>query len=254
MLSASQIKRIKSLKIRKFRKENNLFVAEGDRLVRDLMQSNIQIDSIYHLEGWEPNVIKKNIAYQQISKKEMERISGLATPSEVLTLAIIPAHQTRLNYAIDDLILLLDDIQDPGNLGTIIRLADWFGIKNIICTTASADAYAPKVIQATMGSIARVAIAYQETSNIVEEITKKDLPVYGTFLKGENIFHSNLTQNGVIILGNEGKGISKTIENMVTRRLTIPNFSTTRLKSDSLNVALAAAIVCAEFRRRSIVF
>jgi TrmH family RNA methyltransferase len=251
MLSISQIKQIKNLQAKKYRKEHNLFIAEGNRLVQDLLQSSIQVSKIFYVESWTPMIKNENISYQQISKKEMERISGLSTPSEVLAVVKVPVKQIDFKISESELVLVLDDVQDPGNLGTIIRLADWFGIEKIICTSGTADAYSPKVVQSTMGSIARVAIAYYNPSKIVEQLANKMVPVYGTFLKGENIFHKKLSQNGVIILGNEGNGISKAFESIVSHRITIPSFSKTDCGSESLNVAVAAAIVCSEFRRRT---
>jgi TrmH family RNA methyltransferase len=252
MLSISQIKQIRNLHLKKYRKEQNLFIAEGNRLVQDLLQSSIEVKKIFYIESWIPVIKNENVLYQQVSKKEMERISGLSTPSEVLAIVKVPVKKIDFSFFDSELILVLDDIQDPGNLGTIIRLADWFGIEKIICTLGTADAYSPKVVQATMGSISRVEVVYYNPSKIIEELIDRKIPVYGTFLKGENIFHKTLSQYGAIILGNEGNGISKEFESIISHRITIPSFPRTDCGSESLNVAVAAAIVCAEFRRRTI--
>jgi TrmH family RNA methyltransferase len=236
-----------------FRKEHCQFVAEGDRLVQDLLNSSLEVIALYHLEGWNPKSSTKRITLQQVSYKEMERISGLSTPSDVLAVAKLPNREVCLNLKIDELVLILDEIQDPGNMGTIIRLADWFGIEQVICSEGTVDAYAPKVIQATMGSIARVKITYHSVFDIVEQLIQNGIAVYGTYLEGEDIFHSKLTQNGAIVLGNEGNGISKRLESIIQHRLTIPRFSKVNSGSESLNVALAAAIVCGEFRKRIMV-
>lgn len=144
---------------------------------------------------------------------------------------------------------MLDGVQDPGNLGTIIRIADWFGIENVICSADTADAYNPKVVQATMGSIARVKVTYMNLSVLFDSLSK-DFPIYGTLLEGDNIYNQELTEVGLIVMGNEGKGISPAIRNLVNRALRIPNYPEGRATADSLNVAIATAIVCAEFRRR----
>ena len=153
------------------------------------------------------------------------------------------------NLLTSKLTIVLDGVQDPGNLGTIIRIADWFGIENVICSADTADAYNPKVVQATMGSIARVKITYMNLSVLFDSLPK-DFPIYGTLLEGDNIYNQELTEVGLIVMGNEGKGISPAIRNLVNRALRIPNYPEGRATADSLNVAIATAIVCAEFRRR----
>ena len=147
------------------------------------------------------------------------------------------------------LCLALDDIQDPGNLGTIIRLADWFGIENIFCSHGTVDVYNPKVIQATMGALARVKLHYCDLVKLITSV--KDIPIFGTFLDGNNIYGEDLSKNGLIIMGNEGNGVSKEVSKLINKKLYIPNYPTSRETSESLNVAIATAIVCAEFRRRS---
>ena len=250
MLTANDIKHIKSLQQRKFRKEYGLFVAEGSKLIEDLLCSNIEINAVYHTTKWSSYQTCKNIPFTQISEKEMGRISNLSTPPEVIALGYIPIKEVDIGLLKTSLTLVLDTVQDPGNLGTIIRLADWFGITNIICSPTSADAFAPKVIQATMGAIARVNVYYANLEDVILKATSLGIQSYGTFLDGNNIYSSNLSPEGIIVMGNEGNGISHGVEKLISHRLTIPNFSKGNETSESLNVAMATAIVCSEFKRR----
>ena len=188
----------------------------------------------------------------EISDEELRRLSFLQHPQQVLATFPIPASPTlnsQLSTLNSQLFLALDGIQDPGNLGTIIRIADWFGIETIFCSPDTADAYAPKVVQATMGSLARVKIVYQELAPLIDALPA-DFPVYGTLLDGNDIYAEPLTPHGLIVMGNEGNGISPEITQKINRRLLIPNFPADRPTADSLNVAIATAITCAEFRRR----
>lgn len=251
MLSSNSIKFIKSLQQKKFRKEYGLFVAEGHRLVTDILGSNLTIETVYYLSDWNSEYPTSNANFEQISAKEMARISGLTSPSPVLALVKVPYQNIDMQGLDKSLTLALDDIQDPGNLGTIIRLADWFGIKTIICSHGTAEAFAPKVVQATMGAIARVQIIYSDTSSLLEKANQNKIPVYGTFLNGENIYTSKLTPNGIVVLGNEGKGISDEIGKFISKKITIPSFASSNGGSESLNVAMATAIVCSEFKRRA---
>ncbi|PKP35559.1 MAG: RNA methyltransferase [Bacteroidetes bacterium HGW-Bacteroidetes-15] len=252
MISSNTIKFIKLLQQKKFRKESGLFVAEGHRLVIDLLNSDLKIDSIYSVGDWglENNIF--NVNHEQISEREMSRISGLTTPSQVLALVKIPSLQINIENVKDSLTLALDDIQDPGNLGTIIRLSDWFGIETVFCSSGTTDAYSPKVVQATMGAIARVRIVYSDIKMLISNANQQSIPVYGTFLNGENIYSSQLTGNGIVVMGNEGNGISDEIGKLIPNRLTIPSFAEKGNGSESLNVAMATAIVCSEFKRRAI--
>jgi RNA methyltransferase, TrmH family len=252
MLPASTIKRIKSLQIKKFRNETGLFIAEGHRLVTDLLSSDIAIEDVFFTNEWAKYATKPNIKYTEVSSNEMQRISGLKTPSTVLATAKIPNEEIDINTLKNHLSIALDCIQDPGNLGTIIRLADWFGIHHIICSPDTADAFSPKVVQATMGAISRVKIIYTNLFSFTSQAHTIGLPTYGTFLDGESIYNAKLSQEGLIYFGNEGNGISDEIEKLVSHKLNIPNFGGSNGRSESLNVAMAAAIVCSEFKRRSI--
>lgn len=242
MISKNQIKLISGLHQKKQRFANQLFFAEGIKVIQELLQSNFELEHLFTTQNdFETVEFSKRIS---ITEQELKKISALSTPNTCLAVFKIPAE----NQIIDSgLILALDDIRDPGNLGTILRLCDWFGIQQIICSKETVDIYNPKVVQATMGSIARVNVNYVDLESF---IANAKLPVFGTFMNGENIYQSVLPQEGIIIMGNEANGISAEIEKTVTDRLTIPRFGKLQ-KTESLNVATATAIVLSEFKRNS---
>ncbi len=243
------IKLFKSLSQKKFRDEYGLFVVEGEKLVEELLQSDFVTKKIVYTNRFSyPPVDGVRGEYEQISEPVMERISAFKTPPPVLAVAEIPKARPLPVIDKNELYLALDTIQDPGNLGTIIRIADWFGIRHIICSPETADCYNPKVVQATMGAIFRVQVHYTDLAAFLQQ-TKHLVPVYGTFLDGENMYSKTLTAGGIIVMGNEGNGISASIEKNVTERLYIPPFPANVINSESLNAAVSAAIVCAEFRR-----
>lgn len=250
MLSKNDIKNIKSLEHKKFREEKGLFVAEGHKLVGDL-SGKLECVLIAATQKWlTANRHFPSERIEAVTPDELHRISLLRTPQDVLAVFRIPVSDTTVAAAAtNNLVLALDDIQDPGNLGTIVRIADWFGIKDIFCSKGTADIYNPKAVQATMGAIARVKVHYTDLS---ESLSKVDsgIPVYGTYLEGENIYNARLSDRGIIIMGNEGNGISREVGKNVTRKLHIPNWPTGAATSESLNVAIATAITCSEFRRR----
>lgn len=249
MLSKNKIKYIHSLELKKNRKEEGVFIAEGHKLVGDLL-GHFPCKLIIALPNWlekNPKVIADEII--EVTPDELSRASLLKTPQDVLAIFEQPHYETSTDIMKHSLCLALDDVQDPGNLGTIIRLADWFGIENIFCSHGTVDVFNPKVIQATMGALARVKLHYCDLASLISSL--KEIPIYGTFLDGNNIFGENLSQNGLIIMGNEGNGVSKEVSQLINKRLYIPNYPTSRETSESLNVAIATAIVCAEFRRRS---
>ncbi|MDR2293577.1 MAG: RNA methyltransferase [Prevotellaceae bacterium] len=247
MTGKEKIKRIKSLEYKKFRDESGLFVAEGEKLVNEILQSNFEIDSLFCL----PDAVlyNRNIKTEIISENEMKRISFLKTPSAALIVVKKPIKKIDFKQINNSLNIVLDDIQDPGNLGTIIRLCDWFGIRNIICSNKTADCFSPKTVQATMGAICRISVFYTELNDFLNKIDK-NITVYGAFLEGENIYKANLLPQGLIIMGNEGKGISPEAAKYVRQKLCIPCFSNNEIKCESLNVSAATAIVCSEFKRR----
>lgn len=242
MVSKNQIKLITSLQQKKFRQIHKLFLAEGVKVIQELLQSNFVLEHLYVTDTIFESIpsTKKTI----ISEAELKKISCLATPNNCLALFRIPEPKA---IAANGLIVALDDVRDPGNLGTIIRLCDWFGVAQIICSEQTVDVYNPKVIQATMGSISRVNVLYLDLEKCIQN-TKA--PVFGTFMDGKNVYKEQLPQEGILILGNEANGISKPIETLVSNRLAIPRFGHLQ-QTESLNVAMATAIFLSEFKREA---
>ena len=240
MVSKNQIKLITSLVQKKYRKQHQLFFAEGVKVIEELFQSDFELEQIYHTTAQFPGVseAKKTV----ISESDLKKISALTTPNDCLAIFRIPQEKKIVTKG---LIVALDDIRDPGNLGTIIRLCDWFGIAQIICSEQTVDIYNPKVVQATMGSISRVNVSYVDLESYLAE---SKIPVFGTFMEGENIYKKTLPQEGIIVLGNEANGISEAIAAKVTQKISIPRFGNLQ-RTESLNVATATAIVLSEFKR-----
>ena len=252
MLSKAQLKLIKSLEQKKFRKESGLFVAEGGKTVGDLLACGLECKLIIADKEWmESNTLPTKHKITEVSSDDIKKASFLRTPQGILALFRIPQYPTSNEHPAKELCLALDNVQDPGNMGTIIRIADWFGIEHIYCNTGSADAYSPKTVQATMGAIGRVKIHYTDLPAFIASLDKAT-PVYGTFLNGDNIYERSLSGHGLVVMGNEGNGISKECESLINERLFIPNYPAGRATSESLNVSTATAIICSEFRRRKI--
>ena len=251
MLSKNQIKLIKSLELKKNRKREGLFVAEGPKVVGDLLRAGFQPHSIFATTNKIPqlSIVNFQLSIIHITDDELRRISFLQHPQEVLAIFHIQDSPLTSNilHLTSDIVLALDGVQDPGNVGTIIRIADWFGISQIFCSPDTADVYNPKVVQATMGSLAHVTITY---CDLVPLLSKAGVPVYGTLLDGEDIYQQPLSENGIIVMGNEGNGISSEVRQLVTNKLLIPNFNQNSETAESLNVAIATAITLSEFRRR----
>ena len=248
MLSKNKIKYIRSLELKKNRKEEKAFVAEGHKLVGDLL-GHFPCRLLIATRAWlerNPEVDATEII--EVTQEELTRASLQKTPQEVLAIFGQPTYEMQPEVISDHLCLALDDVQDPGNLGTIIRLADWFGIEHIFCSQGTVDVYNPKTIQATMGALARVKLHYCHLPSLVASL--RDVPVYGTFLDGENMYGKALSAHGLIVMGNEVNGIGEEVAKLVNERLYIPNYPPQRETSESLNVAVATAIICAEFRRR----
>ncbi len=245
MLSQAEIKLINSLKLTKNRRKTGLFLVEGPKMISELINyANFEIKFIAANKKWiDSHSDLNNFALKEISENALQKLSNFSTANEVLAIVKIPEYQ-EFTTNIDSLYLVLDNIQDPGNLGTIIRTADWFGIKQIICSTDTVDCFNPKVVQATMGSLFRVKCYYEDIPTFLK---KQQIPIYGTLLNGKNIYKENLSQSGFIVIGNESKGISQEVQSLITRPLFIPNYS--QSKAESLNASIASAIVCAEFRR-----
>ena len=244
MISKNQLKYIRQLEQKKYRRREGLFVAEGTKVVGDLLQ-RYRPEAVFATADWQAPT---GITPQLVTDDELRRISFLQHPQQVLALFPLPSVNSLPSSVNSELSLALDGVQDPGNLGTIIRIADWFGISTIICSEDTVDAWNPKVVQATMGSITRVNIIYNNLPEFLDSLPA-DFPVYGTFLDGDNIYTQELTREGLIIMGNEGNGISDAVRAKVNRRLLIPDFHQGET-ADSLNVAIATAITCSEFRRR----
>ncbi|WP_281227756.1 TrmH family RNA methyltransferase [Flavobacterium aquiphilum] len=242
MLSKNQIKLISSLQQKKHRFANQLFFAEGIKVIQELVKSNFELEHLYTTKD-DFNDVASN-KRSVISENELNKISALSTPNTCLAVFRIPLEQKIIESG---LIIALDSIRDPGNLGTILRLCDWFGIQQLICSKETVDIYNPKVVQATMGSIARVNVNYVDLETFIKQT---ELPVFGTFMDSENIYKTTLPQEGIIVMGNEANGISENIEKLINKRLTIPRFGNTQI-TESLNVATATAIILSEFRRQN---
>ncbi len=245
MITKADIQLVRSLADKRDRDSSGLFVAEGHKLIGELRSSSLRVRRIFTLEGLftGPDV-------EIATPREMERLSHLKTPSDSLALVEIPRRTLDHTVADRELVLALDGVQNPGNVGTIIRLADWFGIRTIVCSPTTADCYNPKVVQATMGAILRVEVHYTDLAPFLDRAEAAGIPCYGTFLDGENLYDTELTPTGIVVMGNEGQGVSAEVARRLSRRLFIPPFPADRIGSESLNVAIATAIICAEFRRR----
>lgn len=247
MISKNKIKYIQSLELKKNRNKENVFVAEGPKLVEALLQVSTPCFIAATADWIEVNSHLKVLEMVEVTEEELKKISFLQHPQQVLGI-FKQEPQPKLHLE-NSLSIALDDIQDPGNLGTIIRIADWFGIRTILCSENTVDVYNPKVIQATMGSIANVNVAYVNLEEVIKTLPKT-FPIYGTLLDGENIYQQTLERKGLIVMGNEGKGISSNIKKYITHKLLIPG--DTKKIAESLNVAIATAITCAEFQRANL--
>ena len=242
MVSDKQIKIIKSLKLKKNRIKHNLFVAEGDKTILEFILEDFKINSLYstntNIEGVENSVV-------QLSKSELNKISNLSNPKNSLGVFEIPKSK---NIDYNKLIIGLDNISDPGNLGTIIRLCDWFGVEDLICSLETVDCYNPKVVQASMGSISRINITYLDLQKTIEN---NSIKTYGTYMQGDSLYEVDEIQKGLVLFGNEANGINPNLSKFIDKRLSIPRFGKLK-KTESLNVANALSIVLSENARKSI--
>jgi TrmH family RNA methyltransferase len=246
MVSKSQISLIKSLQQKKFRRELRLFVAEGYKSVSEFIASGYQMHTVYHTPALTAKLHKlsKKVNFQDILAADLQKMSSLTTPQEVLAVIHLPEWpKLTQNSLLNRFTLALDGVQDPGNLGTIIRTADWFGIHNIICSEDTVDAYNPKVVQATMGSLARVNLHYTDLAILISQL---NLPVLGAMLNGDNIYTADFGTQGLVVMGNEGNGLRPEIQKLITQSITIPRNG----EAESLNVAIATALFCSEISRR----
>lgn len=255
MLSKAKLKFIRELHTKKGRENSGLFIAEGFKLVDELCRSELKVTEVYESANSKTQIqIPKGINVIEVSDAELKKMSSLVSPNATLAIVEIPDFNPDFNSFKNKLVLLLDGIQDPGNLGTIIRIADWFGIETLFCSPDTVDCYNPKVVQATMGSIARVKLFYTKPEDAIQKLlnTNSGFPIYGAVLGGTSIYSTQLSENGLIVIGNESRGISPHIEVLLTDKITIPNFSHLKQRggeAESLNAAVATAIICAEFRR-----
>ena len=249
MISRIRIKWIKSLEMRKYRLQEKAFVAEGPKLVGELLPYSTPL-YIAATKDWldaNRHLLRAVKEVDEVSQTELERASLLRTPQSVLAVMPIPERRLDISSLQKKLVIALDSVQDPGNLGTILRIADWFGIHEVLCSEGTADVYNPKCVQSCMGALARVKVFY---CNLPEVLGQVEMPVFGTFLDGTDIYKEELSGEGIIVMGNEGNGISQPVAKLVNRRLYVPNYPKGSLTTESLNVAVATGIVCAEFRRR----
>lgn len=255
MISKNKIKFIKSLQIKKIRDEERLFVIEGDKLVKEFLSSNASVMMVVakpeFLAGLSVDLKKLVSEKLEVSYEELKQISTLKTPHNALAVVRMPDTDLNMADILKELCVALDFVQDPGNMGTIIRAAGWFGIKNIICSTDCVDVYNPKVVQASMGALLHVNVYYADLKKIFTTAKERSVPVFGTLLEGSSIYDHKLNTKGIILLGNESKGISGDLLDFVTEKIKIPKFSSAREGIDSLNVGMAAAIVFSEFLRKS---
>ena len=249
MISKARIKWIKSLEMRKYRLQYNAFVAEGPKLVGELLPYSTPLCLVATEEwmGRNRHLTEAVDEVYTVTHEELERASLLRTPQSVLAVMPIPDRKLDIASLRGELVIALDGVQDPGNLGTILRIADWFGIHRVLCSDGTADVYNPKCVQSCMGALARVEVHY---CNLPEVLAEARMPVFGTFLDGTDIYGEKLGAEGIIVMGNEGNGVSPAVAKLVSRRLYIPNYPKGSLTTESLNVAVATGIVCAEFRRR----
>lgn len=247
MLSKNKIKFIQSLLKKKNRNETGLFLAEGEKLIHELITANFRFHSLIYADKHKGTFDGVDCEQLECDSTTFKKISTLSTPQEVMAICHMPQPDQEIPLQ-NELIIALDNIQDPGNLGTIIRLASWFGVKTLLCSSDTVDCYNPKVIQATMGAIAHVKIHYGILEESLSKAAASGIEIYGTFLDGDTIYDASLPKNAIIVMGNEGNGISSTIEKLVSHKLFIPSFSAEN-RVESLNVSMATAIVCSEFRR-----
>jgi len=252
-ISAGEIKYVQSLQQKKFRRQHGVFVAEGEKIVKELLSSDFEIEAIYGVADWiEQNKfsLRKGISLFTVSENELGRISGLKTPNQVLAVVKTPALQSEPDLSRSRVILALDTLQDPGNLGTIIRTADWFGIWQIVCSHETTDVFSPKVVQATMGSFLRVRVIYTDLVEWLEKV-RNEIPVYGAFPEGDNMFDLQPGTGGILVIGNESAGISARVSKKVSRRIKIPGGLPPEKGSspDSLNASIAAGILMSVLTR-----
>ncbi len=238
MVVKSQIKFIKNLQQKKYRNEHKLFVAEGIKLVRELLASEFEVYGIYTTDL---SLLQDTEGVEHISESELQKMSGLKSPNKILAVFHFPSER---EHKATDWTVVLDDVRDPGNLGTIIRLCDWFGIDQLVCSPNTVDCFNPKTLQATMGSVSRVNIIY---ADVIQFLKKTEMPVYGAFMDGTTVYKEAFPKKGILVMGNEANGVSAEVEALIAKKIAIPQFG--KSSTESLNVATATAILLNEIRR-----
>jgi RNA methyltransferase, TrmH family len=252
MLSTNTIKYLRSLSIKKYRNLYGKFIAEGPKIVSELAGSNLKISDLYAIQNWvDENSYQtgKVSSVNIITDEQLNKISCLSTPNQVLAVVEIPEIKFDKGIAETSMIIALDNIRDPGNLGTIIRVADWFGMSHIVCSENSVDAYNPKTVQASMGSISRVHIYYENIADLLKSVSQT-INVYGAFLEGKTIYEESFSKTGIVVIGNEANGISYEIEKLISKKICIPSGNNNRIHAESLNASVATAIICSEMNRQ----
>jgi TrmH family RNA methyltransferase len=255
MISKSTIKLIKSLAIKKYRVKENLFLVEGDKNILEVLNSEYKTEVLFATKTFiaaNRSSCKKAKNITEVDPAEIKKASLLQNPQNCLALCELLQNRELPKNLTENLSIYLDDIQDPGNLGTIIRICDWFGIENLFCSLNTVDFYNPKVIQASMGSFCRVNLFKTNFDHIEKLAAISGTPIFGAFLEGDNIYTTTLPQKAILVMGNEGNGIRKELEKKITQKIKIPDFSGNSEGAESLNVSVATAIICSEFKRRSI--
>jgi len=255
MISKNTIKLIKSLAIKKIRAKENLFLVEGDKIVAEVLESKFQVEKLYAtgtfiVKNKSKTKNAKNVT--EVSSEDIKQVSLMKNPQNSIALCALPAEKELPERIDSNLSIYLDDIQDPGNLGTIIRICDWFGIELLFCSPKTADLFNPKVIQASMGSFCRVEVHYTSFEPVAALVDKLGIPVFGAFLNGKNIYEQKLPPRALLVMGNEGNGISAGIENKIERKIKIPEFNKITKSAESLNVSIATGIICSEFKRQTL--
>jgi TrmH family RNA methyltransferase len=254
MLNKSKLKLIASLQRKKSRDEEGLFIIEGDKIVKEFLGSEWKIVTLIAKPEFIGNLLEDKLKYAgeviPVSYDELKKASSLKAPHNAMALVSIPAPSSPVSLSPEELVAALDFIQDPGNLGTIIRAAAWFGIDKIVCSENCVDVYNPKVIQATMGAILSVKVSYTDLKSFLRKASEINVPVYGTLLEGESVYTSTLGKKGIILLGNESRGVSDELFQYITHKLTIPKFTSATRGIESLNAGMAASVVFSEFARR----
>lgn len=254
MVSKNTIKLIKSLALKKNRLKQNLFLVEGDKNVSEVLDSAFCVENLLATSKFLDDnkaLIKKAKLVTEATQQEIELTSLLKNPQNSIAICKLPKSKEIPNNFKTDFCIYLDDIQDPGNLGTIIRICDWFGMNQLFCSPKTADLFNPKVIQASMGSFCRIEVFYTPFETVAKLAKNENFPILGAFLEGENLYKQKLPKKAIVVVGNEGNGISKEVKNKIEQKIKIPEFSQNATSAESLNVSVATAIICSEFKRQN---